>query len=85
MEGTGEDMTPLEIMTKTNYEAENGFGSWDLVSEESQRKLCSFMRAALLAPDELKIVPKPISHFQWSIFCAVCRAIATEGKENESA
>ena len=51
-------MTPLERMAKANYEAESGFGSWDLVSELSQKKLCQYMRAALLALAEAELSRK---------------------------
>lgn len=48
-------MTPLQIAAKTNYEAEWGPGSWDLVSKASQEKLCRMMRAALLALAECEL------------------------------
>jgi hypothetical protein len=78
-------MTPIEIMAKANYEAESGFGSWDLVSELSQKKLCQYMRAALLALDEAElpreIEGRRLSPMDHVTFRVICRSIANGGED----
>jgi hypothetical protein len=85
-------MTPLEIMAAANYEAESGDGSWDLVSELSQKKLMQYMRAALLAlaeaelPNRMEfqrgketVILHPNNGCSKALFRKFCHAIANEG------
>jgi hypothetical protein len=90
-------MKPLERMAKANYEAESGDGSWDLVSELSQKKLMQYMRAALLALAEAEL-PEDVTQAGNDAACdadsgpdiyptdrafrAICRSIANEGGRN---